>query len=126
MSLSHSIRTFSRVLLILSVSYLFSAAFLRTVRLCLRVCVLSLQPVRGVQRGSRRIRGPGTPPLAVAEPGPVAPRRRDGHARGGDPLTDELQAPGPRRYRDHDLIWKLGTDVSNPLKQDMNTAVLLL
>ncbi|KAI4803706.1 hypothetical protein KUCAC02_025361, partial [Chaenocephalus aceratus] len=59
-------------------------------------CAYSPPTSTGVQRGSRRIRGPGTPPLAVAEPGPVA-RRRDGHARGGDPLTDELQAPGPRR-----------------------------
>uniref|UniRef100_A0A8D3E1B2 Paired box 1a n=1 Tax=Scophthalmus maximus TaxID=52904 RepID=A0A8D3E1B2_SCOMX len=74
------------------------AAFLHAVQLCLGVCVLSQQPVRCVQRVSGRLRVAGTPPLAGAEPGPVPPGRRHGHARRGDPLGDGLQAPaGPRR-----------------------------
>ena len=73
------------------------AALLHAVRLRLGVRLLSHQPVRGVQRASGRLRGPGTPPLAAAEPGPVAPRQRDGHARRRDPLADDLQASGPRR-----------------------------
>lgn len=78
-------------------SHLF-AAFLDTVQLCLGVCLLSHQPVRGVQRVSGRLRSPGPPPLAAAESGPVPPRWRDGDARRGDPLTDGLQTPaGPRR-----------------------------
>ncbi|TWW72306.1 Paired box protein [Takifugu flavidus] len=42
---------------------------LDTVRLCLSVRILTLQPVRGVQRATRRLCGPGPPPpLATAEP----------------------------------------------------------
>lgn len=67
------------------------AALLDTVQLCLGVRLLSQQPVRGVQWAGRRLRGPGAPPLAAPEPGAVPPERRDGrHARGGDPLTDDL------------------------------------
>ncbi len=74
------------------------AALLNTVQLCLGVRLLSHQPVRGVQRPSRRLRGPGPPSLAAPEPGPVPPRERDEHACRRDPLADDLQASGPRRY----------------------------
>lgn len=71
-------------------------------RVCLRL--LPLQPVRGVQRPRRRLRGPGTPPLAAAGARPVPPGRRDGHDRGGHTLPHDLQAPGPRRYLDVIII----------------------
>lgn len=77
-------------LLIFMCPIVLSAALLDTVRLCLSVRILPLQPVRGVQRATRRLCGPGPPPLATTEPGSVTPRRRDEHACRGDPFTHDL------------------------------------
>lgn len=73
------------------------AALLHALRLRLGLRLLALQSVRGLQRPTCWLRSPGPPPLAAAEPRAVTPGRRDGDAHGGDPLSHDLQAPGPRR-----------------------------